>query len=186
MRIMLTDRSETGAHLARSLRADGHEVTEACLPDRTQQHGCQGMGRGTCPLDAGVDLAVSTLERDQAVAAAGTVCARRAGVPIVALGRHDAYHPDLDRSLRRTAARGDELVRWSLREALGAGLAALGVSTVGASVSLERRPDGERIVVDVPAPLTARQRGTLAVRLLAAVTATGREGRRRDVSIRSV
>ncbi|HAS11855.1 MAG TPA: hypothetical protein DCS55_15265, partial [Acidimicrobiaceae bacterium] len=95
MRIMLTDRSDTSTTVAEGLRADGHEIVDLCLPDAASPLTCRGLVEHRCPLDEGADLAITALQHPQDAPSAGTVCARRAGVPVVALGRHDVTHPDL-------------------------------------------------------------------------------------------
>ncbi len=183
MRIMLTDRSETSAQLAEGLRHDGHEILDACLPAPGTQQGCTGLLDHSCPLDEGVDLAITALERVQDVASAGTVCAHRVGVPVVNLGRHDAAHPDLSPALARIAAHGDEVVISSIKAAMERALDNLGIRD--GQVMIERTATVERIVAIVPDSLDHTARARLAVRLLDAATTTGRHGIRRDVVVRT-
>ncbi len=182
MRIMLTDRSETSGQVVEGLRHRGHEVTELCLPDPASPASCQGLVEHRCPLDQGVDLAITTLEHPQEAPAAGTVCARRAGVPVVALGRHDASHPDLAAALERVAQLGDDHVTASVQAALGRVLDGMGLAD--GEVVLRRDAACEHIVATVPGPLDDPTRSRIAVRLLDAATASGRHGRRRDVVVR--
>lgn len=181
MRIMLTDRSETSTRIGADLRAEGHEVLEQCLPGDDGHHACRGLVDHDCPLDAGVDLALTALAHEHQVAAAGVVCAQRAGVPVVALGRHDAGHPDLFRALEHVAELGDAEVTASVRRALLAVLDDLGIE--GGRVALHRDATVERIVAEVPGPIDEPTRSRIAVRLLDAATATGRHGSRRDVVV---
>ena len=182
MRITLIDRSETTSRIGAALAAEGHEVLEDCLPDPGTQQACRGLSHHSCPLEAGVDLALTSIERDGETASAGTVCARRAGVPVVTVGRHDVHHPDLGGALTRAALRGDELVRWTAGEALERALADVGAAA--GTVDVHRVADRERIVVTVDADLTAKDRGRIAVRVLDALTASGRGAIRRDVVVR--
>lgn len=183
MRIMLTDRSATSLRVADGLRRQGHEVVEHCLPDPGSPLSCQGLLDRTCPLDRGADLAITALEHPQDAPAAGAVCARRAAVPVVALGRHDLLHPDLLRLLERVAHHGDDHVTASVQAALRQVLNRLGIR--GGDVHVEHDADTERIVATVPGPLDGRTRSTIAVRLLDAATASGRGGQRRDVAVRT-
>ncbi len=183
MKIMLTDRSETSARIGDDLRAEGHEVLEQCLPSDDGHHACRGLVDHDCPLDIGVDLALTALSHEHEVAAAGVVCAQRAGVPVVALGRHDAGHPDLFRALEHVADLGDAEVTASVRRALQAVLDDLEI--VGGQVALHRDATVERIVAVVPGPIDGPTRSRIAVRLLDAATATGRHGSRRDVVVQS-
>lgn len=183
MRIMLTDRSETSSRVADGLRREGHEILELCMPDGASALTCQGLVEHRCPLDEGVDLAVTALEHPQAAPSAGTVCARRAGVPVVALGRHDVQHPDLGAALERVAGLGDDHVTASVQAALQRVLDDIGVS--GGEVVLHRDATCEQIIATVPGPLDVPTRSRIAVRLLDAATASGRHGRRRDVAVRT-
>lgn len=184
MRIMLTDRSETSRQVADGLRQDGHELLELCLPDPASPLTCRGLVSHRCPLDEGADLAITALEHPQAAPAAGTVCARRAGIPVVALGRHDVSHPDLGAALNRVAEFGDDHVTASVQAALHRVLDDMGL--VGGDVVLHHDATCERIVATVPGPLDDPTRSRIAVRLLDAATASGRHGRRRDVAVRTV
>lgn len=181
MRIMLTDRSDTSARVGDGLRAEGHEILTDCLPDDRSHHACHGLADHTCPLDAGVDLAITALHHDHDIASAGVVCAHRAGVPVVTVGRHDALHPDLGAALARVAELGDEEVTSSVRAALRRVLDDLGI--VDGDVSLHRDASVERIVAMIPGPIDEALRARIAVRLLDAATATGRHGHRRDVVV---
>ena len=182
MRIMLTDRSETSGQVADGLRQEGHELLDLCLPDPASPLTCRGLVEHRCPLDQGVDLAITALEHPQAAPAAGTVCARRAGVPVVALGRHDVSHPDLGAALTRVAELGDDHVTASVQAALVQVLDEMGLAH--GSVVLHRDALSEQIIATVPGPLDDPTRSRIAVRLLDAATASGRHGRRRDVSVR--
>jgi len=183
MRIMLTDRSETSGRVADGLRREGHEVLEHCLPDPASPLSCRGLLDRTCPLETGADLAITALEHPQEAPAAGAVCARRAAVPVVALGRHDLHHPDLVRVLERVARYGDDHVTASVQAALRQVLDQLGIA--GGDVHLRHDADTERIIATVPGPLDLRTSSQIAVRLLDAATASGRRGQRRDVSVRT-
>ncbi|MFP5579007.1 MAG: hypothetical protein ACLGIZ_12350 [Acidimicrobiia bacterium] len=183
MRIMLTDRSETSSQVAAGLRHEGHEVTDLCLPDPASPLTCTGLVEHHCPLDAGVDLAITALEHPQDAPSAGTVCARRAGVPVVALGRHDVRHPDLGGALARVAELGDDHVTASVQAALQRVLDDMGLP--GGEVVLHRDALSEQIIATVPGPLDDPTRSRIAVRLLDAATASGRHGRRRDVAVRT-
>lgn len=182
MRIMLTDRSETSGKVAEALRQEGHELVALCLPDPASPLSCQGLVQHRCPLDEGADLAITALEHPQDAPAAGTVCARRAGVPVVALGRHDVTHPDLGAALTRVAALGDDHVTAAVQVALAQVLAAMGIA--GGDVVLHRDATCEQIIATVPGPLDGPTRSRIAVRLLDAATASGRHGHRRDVAVR--
>jgi hypothetical protein len=183
MRIMLTDRSETSARVGAGLRAEGHDVLEQCLPGTDGHHACQGLADHDCPLDVGVDLALTAVAHEHQVASAGVVCAHRAGVPVVAVGRHDAGHPDLVRALEHVAELGDTEVTASVRRALQAVLTDLGIT--GGDVALHRDATVERIVAVVPGPIDEPTRSRIAVRLLDAATSTGRHGARRDVVVQT-
>lgn len=184
MRIMLTDSSDTCTAVGEGLAVEGHEVIDACMPDPSRQHECRGLRERTCPLPEGVDVAITTLERPQEVASAGTVCARRAGIPVVTVGRHDANHPDLVPALQRIAGRGDEYLVWSLQQAMADALVSVGRAVGnGETVDVVRTADTERIMARIPGPLTGPERSKLAVRLLDAATSTGRRGIRRDVVV---
>ena len=182
MRIMLTDRSETSERVADALRQAGHEVVAHCLPDPASPLSCQGLVEHRCPLDEGADLAITALGHPQDAPSAGTVCARRAGVPVVALGRHDATHPDLGAALTRVAELGDDHVTASVQAALQRVLDAMGIAD--GQVVLHRNATCEQIIATVPGPLDDPTRSRIAVRLLDAATASGRRGRRRDVAVR--
>lgn len=184
MRIMLTDRSETTAQVGLGLRAEGHELLEECLPDSRSHQACRGLAEHTCPLDDGVDLAITALHHDDDIASAGVVCAHRAGVPVVTVGRHDARHPDLGTALVRIAELGDEEVTASVRSAMRGVLDDLGFSE--GEVFLHRDAAVERIIARVPGPIDQSVRGRIAVRLLDAATATGRHGARRDVVVQTL
>ena len=183
MRIMLTDRSETSGQVAEGLRQQGHELLELCLPDPTSPSTCTGVVQHRCPLDQGVDLAITTLEHPPMAPPAGTVCARRAGVPVVALGRHDVHHPDLGAALARVAELGDDHVTATVQAALEQVLDDMGLSE--GEVVLHRDAVSEQIIATVPGPLDDPTRSRIAVRLLDAATASGRHGRRRDVAVRT-
>jgi hypothetical protein len=183
MRIMLTDRSETSTRVASGLRHAGHEVTELCLPDPASPLTCTGLVEHRCPLDTGVDLAITALEHPQDAPSAGTVCARRAGVPVVALGRHDVSHPDLVAALARVAELGDDHVTASVQAALQRVLDDMGLAQ--GDVVLHRDALSEQIIATVPGPLDDPTRSRIAVRLLDAATTSGRHGRRRDVAVRT-
>lgn len=183
MRIMVTDRSETSARVAEGLRHEGHDVVDLCLPDPGSPLSCRGLVEHACPLDTGADLAITALEHPQEAPAAGTVCARRAAVPVVALGRHDLAHPDLSAVLGRVAAAGDDHVLATVQAALRDALDRLGI--VGGEVSIHHDAGTERIVATVPGPLDAAATSKIAVRLLDAATASRRRGQRRDVVVRT-
>ncbi len=183
MRIMLTDRSETSRQVVDGLRHEGHEVLELCLPDPASPLTCRGLVEHRCPLDAGVDLAITALQHPQDAPSAGTVCARRAGVPVVALGRHDVSHPDLGGALTRVAQLGDDHVTATVQAALERVLVDMELD--GGEVVLHRDATCEQIIATVPGPLDDPTRSRIAVRLLDAATASGRHGRRRDVSVRT-
>ena len=182
MRIMLTDRSETSARVAEGLRREGHEVLELCLPDPASPLTCRGIIDHECPLDTGADLAITALEHPQQAPAAGTVCARRAAVPVVALGRHDLAHPDLGSALQRVAELGDDHVTASVQAALAQVCAQLGIE--GGEVVVHHDAGTERILATVPGPLDTATTSRIAVRLLDAATASRRGGQRRDVAVR--
>jgi len=182
MRIMLTDRSATSTRVAEGLRHEGHEVVDLCLPDPASPLTCRGLVEHACPLDTGADLAITALEHPQDAPAAGTVCARRAAVPVVALGRHDLAHPDLEAVLERVAEAGDDHVLASVQAALRQVLDGLGI--VGGDVVVHHDAGTERIAATVPGPLDAPTVSRIAVRLLDAATASRRGGQRRDVSVR--
>ncbi|MFP5321825.1 MAG: hypothetical protein ACLGIC_08240 [Acidimicrobiia bacterium] len=181
MRIMLTDRSETSARVAEGLRHDGHEVLEQCLPDGGSALTCRGLVEHTCPLDAGADLAITALDHAHEAPAAGTVCARRAAVPVVALGRHDLAHPDLGAVLGRVAELGDDHVTATVQAALRQVLDQLGIVT--GEVVVHHDAGHERIVATVAADLDRPTRSMIAVRLLDAATSSRRGGQRRDVAV---
>lgn len=181
MRIMLTDRSGTSARVGDALRHEGHEVLELCLPDPGSPLACRGLVERTCPLDAGADLAISALEHPQDAPTAGTVCARRAAVPVLTLGRLDLLHPDLPSRLRRVAASGDDHVLAVVQAALRDVLDQLGIAD--GDVVIHHDADAERIVATVAGPLDAPTRSKIAVRLLDAATSSRRGGHRRDVSV---
>lgn len=184
MRILQTDESTACTQVATALRESGHEVFTDCLPDASDQHACLGLRDGSrCPLDAGVDLAITGVNHSQEVASAGVVCSRRHSVPVVTVGRHDVHHPDLSSSLERIAGRGDDLVLWSVEQALHAVLEKLGVAD--GTVQLHHDAACERIIARIPQPMTDAERSRLAVRLLAAATATHRTSIRRDVLVQA-
>lgn len=183
MRILVTDRSETSVRVAEGLRHAGHEVIDLCLPDPASPLTCRGLVEHACPLDRGADLAITALEHPQEAPAAGTVCARRAAVPVVALGRHDLAHPDLGAVLARVAEAGDDHVLAAVQAALRRALDQLGI--VGGDVVIHHDADSERIVATVPGPLDRPTRSRIAVRLLDAATASRRRGQRRDIAIRT-
>jgi hypothetical protein len=183
MRIMQTDRSETSGQVADALRREGHEIVSLCLPDAASPLTCQGLVEHRCPLDEGADLAITALEHPQGAPSAGTVCARRAGVPIVNLGQHDVTHPDLGAALARVAELGDDHVTATVQAALHRVLEDMGLPE--GEVVLHRDATCERIIATVPGPLDDPTRSRIAVRLLDAATASGRHGRRRDVAVRT-
>lgn len=183
MRIMLTDRSDTSTTVADGLRRDGHEVVDLCLPDPASPLTCRGLVEHRCPLDEGADLAITALQHPQDAPSAGTVCARRDGIPVVALGRHDVDHPDLGSALARVAELGDDHVTATVQVALQQVLDEMGIAD--GQVVLHRDALCEQIVATVPGPLDDPTRSRIAVRLLDAATASGRHGRRRDVAVRS-
>lgn len=183
MRIMLTDRSDTSSQVADGLRREGHEIVDLCLPDPASPGTCHGLVEHRCPLDEGADLAITALQHPQDAPSAGTICARRAGVPVVALGRHDVAHPDLGAALTRIAELGDDHVTALVQTALQQVLTEMGID--GGDVVLHRDAVCEQIVATVPTPLDGPTRARIAVRLLDAATASGRHGRRRDVAVRS-
>jgi len=184
MRIMLTDRSDTSARVAEGLRREGHEVIDLCLPDAASPLTCRGLVDHECPLDTGADLAITALEHPQEAPAAGTVCARRAAVPVVALGRHDLAHPDLSAVLERVAEAGDDHVLATVQVALRQALDQLGI--VGGEAVVHHDAGTERITATVPGPLDGPTTSRIAVRLLDAATSSRRGGQRRDVSIRVI
>ena len=179
----MTDRSATSARLAEGLRHEGHEVLDTCLPDSASALTCRGLVEHTCPLDTGADLAITALEHPQEAPSAGTVCARRAAVPVVALGRHDLDHPDLTAVLERVADLGDDHVTATVQAALREVLDQLGIA--GGEVVVHHDAGTERITATVPAALDGPTTSRVAVRLLDAATASRRRGQRRDVSVRS-
>jgi hypothetical protein len=181
MRIMLTDRSETSARVADSLRHEGHEVLDLCLPDPASPLTCRGLIEHDCPLQAGADLALTAVEHPQEAPSAGTVCARRAAIPVVALGRHDLAHPDLGAALARVAELGDDHVTASVQAAMSAACEQLGID--GGEVVVHHDAGTERITATVTGPIDTTTTSRLAVRLLDAATASGRGGQRRDVAV---
>jgi len=183
VRIMLTDRSETSARVAEGLRHEGHEVLDLCLPDGPSGLTCRGLVEHACPLDTGADLAITALDHPSEAPAAGTVCARRAAVPVVALGRHDLAHPDLSSVLARVADLGDDHVTATVQAALREVLDGLGI--VGGEVVVHHDAGTERITATVPGPLDGPTTSKIAVRLLDAATSSRRGGQRRDVSVRT-
>ena len=184
MRILQTDESIACAEVAGALRDGGHEVFTDCLPDPGDQHSCLGLRHGgQCPLDAGADLAIAGVDHPQQIASAGVVCSRRHSVPVVTVGRHDVQHPDLSTSLERMAEHGDDLVLWSVEQALQDVLELLGVAD--GTVQLHHDATCERIIARIPQPMTDAERARLAVRLLAAATATRRSSPRRDVLVQA-
>jgi len=183
VRILLTDRSDTSARIAAGLRHEGHEVLEQCLPDTSSSLSCRGIVEHRCPLDTGADLAITALDHPSPAPVAGTVCARRAAVPVVALGRLDLEHPDLGAALQRVADLGDDHVTASVQVALRDVLDRLGI--VGGEVIVHHDAGTERITAVLPAPLDEPTTSKVAVRLLDAATASGRRGQRRDVSVRT-
>lgn len=183
MRILQTDDSTTCEQVAEELRGGGHLVFTSCLPDPVNQHECLGLRDGECPLDTGADLAITAIDHTQQVAAAGVVCSRRHSVPVATIGQHDIDHPDLATALERIAQHGDEFVLWSVEQALHDVLERLGLSD--GSVQLHRDASCERIIARIPQPMTDAERSRLAVRLLAAATATRRTSTRRDVLVQT-
>lgn len=183
MRILQTDSSQACEEVADGLRASGHEVLADCLPDPANQHGCLGLSDGECPLDEGVDLAITGISGDQQASSAGVVCSRRHSVPVAAIGRLDRGHADLGRSLERIARAGDAVVLSSVEHALHDVLERLGLPD--GTVQLRRDATCERIIARIPHAMTDAERSRLAVRLLAAATATHRTSARRDVLVES-
>ncbi len=184
MKILRTDDTDSTDRVAARLRAEGHLVLEDCLPDRTDPSGCRGLRGDRCPLRLEPDLALVG-EDDRGTEhrpSAGVVCAHRSAIPVVTVGRLDAEHADLGGALARRAARGDELVARRVEDELRSLLEDLGLGE--GSVHVHRRGGEDRIVAELPAEVTERDRHRIAVRLLGAATATGRCGPRRSVVIR--
>jgi hypothetical protein len=135
------DQSSVGADLA----AAGYEVVR-CAPPGGRAFPCVGI-RGTCPLDASVDVAV--VVHDDATAElhpgeAGVVCALRDGVPLVVTGNGatSAFGELVDAvAVGRgdLAAACDRAIRASLRRRGRAAAAALDRhgDTVRASLSAD-------------------------------------------------
>ncbi len=162
MRIMITDATDAAATVADALRAEGHDVRQECLAGDLGGPACAGLDIGTCALDEHVDVAIAGLGRTADCASAGAVCARRHGVPVVTVGRHDADHGDLVPALERAATTVDPEIR-RLVEAELARLA--GAMDDPPEVRLRREPD--RVVVEALMPLgaTSAMASTVAVRL---------------------
>lgn len=162
MRIMITDATDAAATVADALRADGHDVRQECLAGDLGGPACAGLDIGTCALDQHVDVAIAGLGRTADCASAGAVCARRHGVPVVTVGRHDAEHGDLLPALERAATTVDP----ELRRLVEAELARLAEDLDEVpDVHLHRQPD--RVVVEaiMPADASTALASMVAVRL---------------------
>lgn len=171
MRIMITDATEAAAAVADALRAEGHDVRQECLAGDLGGPGCAGFDVGTCALDRHVDVAIAGLGRQTECASAGVVCARRHGVPVVSVGRHDADHHDLTPALERAATTADP----EIRRLVETELARLTPNLDPPPTVHVRREPGRVVIDTVVGPdLSQQEANVLGVRLHDAVA-----GRRR-------
>jgi hypothetical protein len=97
MRILLMHDITPEQPVVEILRAAGHEIVRCSDPGHPG-FPCVALD-GTCPLDAGVDVAVIVHDRpstDIAMGEVGAICATRDRIPVVLAGNH-VYSPLRDR-----------------------------------------------------------------------------------------
>ena len=99
--LIIDDHAQEADAAAERLDRAGHS-TASCRP-RDASRVCRGVEQGgRCPLDDGVDVAVAPFaldDIDRHGLALGYVCARRAGIPVVAIGDHSTPNPDPDMTM---------------------------------------------------------------------------------------
>lgn len=95
MRVLVTESSPQAAdHVVGELTASGHEVLR-CHAAGGPAFPCVGLAGEPCPVEAGVDVAVTVRAHPQSTVAPtedGAVCALRTHVPLVVLGQ-TLLHP---------------------------------------------------------------------------------------------
>lgn len=180
MKIMCTDDSEAVRRAAERLEDEGHEVLRHCTPGH-HPGVCTGLHAGTCALDERPDVAIAGPTPRGGAASAGQVCAQRAAVRVVAVGIHDAEHPEFPGQLARAARHGDAHVEDLVDLAVARACERLGID--GAVVEVRRDPDRETIVVTVPSGVDEQTRARLAVIALDAATASRHSPPVRDVAV---
>lgn len=167
------ERLERAGHVAATCRPhDGGFVCRGAEPD------------GRCPLDDGVGVALAPFPLDQIEhhgLALGYVCARRAGLPLVALGDHTTPNPDpasttlvhdlhdIAAVVARAARRPVEPHSAAARRAVRGSLDRHGAKDVDASVWVERFDGRLQIRVTTSDPVESKVGHAAAVRALGAV-----------------
>lgn len=171
--VLVVDNAPESVRLADELRAAGHVVHD-CYPDGATT--CVGV-TGECPLDAGIDVAVTSLGTGEI----GAICATRAGVPVTELDAGASVDATLESaidegysSMRAAIA---EKVGWTLRSPEG----------VPASVTSDFARDGRRLFVTLHGPQVSRAQAQAAcTRAYDAIRADRRTYREVRVGYRAV
>lgn len=190
--LLIESHPGVGAVDAEQLAAAGHRV-HRCYPARDPHAGrvplserylCTGVTDGTCPLDAGMDVALLVRQRiatRPAAREAGVSCALRAGVPVVEDGPDllDPYQPwlaarvhdhDAAATCQEAASTAFDSLRDEIRRRTASVLTGAGVDP--AEVTHRFEPDWPRVTIVLCGPPATRAlKQALAVRTLDAVRA---------------
>jgi hypothetical protein len=183
--LMIDDQAKDADDAAERLDRAGHATT-SCRP-RDDRRVCRGVEPGgRCPLDDGVDVAVAPFSLDALERhglALGYVCARRAGIPVVAIGDHTTVNPDPDTTIlvhdlhdvaavaAGAAGRPLEPHTAVARRAVRDSLDRHGADDIDVSAWVERRHGRLQIRVATSEPVTKLVGHAAAVRALGAVRA---------------
>lgn len=182
-----------GAREAGALERAGHHVHRCHEPGATGFPCTEITSPGSCPLDAGVDVALlmrrvaphpTDLEQ-------GVSCALRAGVPIIEDGPTilDPFEPyltgrvtgDVVAACEEATDSGWSPLRQAILDRAGGVLAGAGIDCDDVAVSFHREGTNLRIDLAGP-PAAAATRQALGVRVLDALRSSGRTFGQVDVS----
>ena len=196
MRVLVTETTPGGGvHLADQLHAAGHEVV-ACHVPGALTFPCTGMANGPCPIDDGVDVAVTVRLHPQSGPAPsedGLLCALRARVPVVIAGQtlfqpfsgFDAVDVPGDENLV-AAIEAVTRDRRPYHEAVARKLLDATLVTEGetgaADARVTRTRDGLAVELTIPPSLDHAARSRAAVRVVGALREFDRHAPRIDVS----
>jgi len=187
--MIIESRPGAAASAVHALEAAGHRIRR-CHDEDSTGFPCRGLiDPGDCPLAAHADLAL--LVRDGVASGPtafeqGTMCAIRAGVPLVEVGPAalDPYEPWLAARVCSAAdlvttceAAGDASLAELHREILrlcAPTLFAAGIPARQAVCRVQREATGLHVEFILPSPVSGAVKQALAVRVLDAVRGAGR------------
>lgn len=196
MRVLVTETTPGASALVTDqLQAAGHEVMR-CHTAGAPAFPCTGMADGPCPIEVGIDVALTVRRRPQSSPATtedGVLCALRARVPVVIAGQtlfqpfsgFDAVEVSGDADVVaavEVAARG----RRPQHEAVAASILQTTLTTAGetdpAEVRITRSRDGLAVELCVASTVSRAVQSRAAVRVVGALREFDRHAPRIDVS----